>query len=254
MKLWCVLFLFLHFYQLNNNKGVYPTPYTFSLETFCGFLQCYIFLCKVADYAAEEIQKVFDKWETPRGRKKYEKIATKASNSKKPWQSTNITASSATSHKFIRFGGDTPWEGIEPWANVEAIDSEQMAKDIQDWTQGLSQQVIAMYFSSNPHPRPNHSASRHCVKPAPSSLPRRTYCRPCSPSRARIRYGAVLATRGRPHTPQVALPVAKAHCSPWTVPRSALARTSAGAYGFPRVTAASMVSSRAWGVCHTQDP
>jgi len=108
--------------------------------------------------------------------------------------------------------------------------------------------------SNTRHRPPNNSSSRHCVKPAPSSLPRRTYRRPCSPSRARIRYGAVRATHGRPHTQQVAPPEARARCSPWTVPRSALARTSAGAYAFRRVTAASMGSSRAWGVCHTQDP
>jgi len=60
MELWYVLFPFLHFYQLNNNKGVYPTPYTFFLETFCGYLQCYMFLCKVADHAADKATEIFE--------------------------------------------------------------------------------------------------------------------------------------------------------------------------------------------------
>ena len=58
-----------------------------------------------------------------------------------------------------------------------------------------------------------------------TSFPRRTYRRPCSPSRARIRYGAARTTRGRSLTPQVAPPVVtrRARYSPRTVPRLALA-------------------------------
>jgi len=158
MKLWCVLFHFLHFYWLNNHKGVYPTPYEFSLATFHGFLKCYIFLCKVADHVADEATKVFEEWKSPGGRKKLEKIAKKST--KRPWRS-NISVTSVTLHKFICFDGDSPWEDIEPYlmedwapfedmgdaplvmededkshsdlltrANVEAI-SERTAKDIQ---------------------------------------------------------------------------------------------------------------------------
>ena len=168
MKLWCVLFHFLHFYWLNNYKGVYPTPYEFSLATFHGFLKCYIFLCKVADHVADGATKVFEEWKSPRGRKKFEKIAKKST--KHPWRS-NTPVTLATSHKIIRFDGDSPQEGIEPylmedwgsfedmgdvpigmededeshsdlltWANVAAINSEQIPKDIQDWTLGVSHQ------------------------------------------------------------------------------------------------------------------
>jgi len=150
-------------------------------------------------------------------------------------------------------------EGIRQYNRLHAVGEEtSRARCRRTFSTSVS---VPSHLISSPvppsdtrHRPPNNSLSRHCVKLAPSSLPRRTYRRPCSPSRARIRYGAVLATRGRPHTQQVAPPVARARYSPWTVPRLALARTSAGAYAFRQVTAVSMGSNQAWGVCHSRDP
>jgi len=128
--------------------------------------------------------------------------------------------------------------GYTQWANKPAERDAAVRFPLPSSSLPISSPIPP---SDTRHRPPNNSSSRHCVRPAPSSLPRRTYRRPYLPSRARIRYGAVRATRGRPHTQQVALPVARARCLPWTVPRSALARTSAGAYAFRQVTAASMV-------------
>jgi len=38
-----------------GNQVVYPMEPAFSLQTFPDFIHCYIFLCKVADYIAEQV-------------------------------------------------------------------------------------------------------------------------------------------------------------------------------------------------------
>lgn len=63
---------------------MYPTPYKFSLATFPDFLKCYIFLCKVADYAVAEVIEVLTKWRTKKGRAQLEETARKASE-EQPW-------------------------------------------------------------------------------------------------------------------------------------------------------------------------
>jgi hypothetical protein len=57
-----VLSLFLPS-QLNNDKAVYPTPQEFSLVTFPNFLKCYVFLCKLAEDVADDLQELLGKWE-----------------------------------------------------------------------------------------------------------------------------------------------------------------------------------------------
>ena len=118
----CVPYFSLHLCQLDNNKGVYPTPYEFSLGKFSDFLKCYIFLCKVADHAASEAREVFIKWKTIRGREKLEEIARMASEC--PWQ-PDIPVTSAAPHEFIHFEDNIPWEDVEPvmddldWGSLE---------------------------------------------------------------------------------------------------------------------------------------
>ena len=156
------------FYYINNNKGVYPTPYKFSLATFPDFLKCYIFLCKVADYAAAEVIEVLTKWRTKKGRAQLEETARKASE-EQPWR-PNIPVTPAASCKFTQFQDGAPQEDVEPYmmeedwesyeedtgdrpvilgiedeaegngltrANLEAISSDGTAKYVQNWTHGL---------------------------------------------------------------------------------------------------------------------
>ena len=42
------------------------------MNTFWGYLRCYIFLCKVADYISEETKRVFEDWETKDGKAKFQ--------------------------------------------------------------------------------------------------------------------------------------------------------------------------------------
>lgn len=107
-----IYFSFIHFYQLNNNKWVYPTPYQFSLASFPGFLKCYIFLCKLADHIAKEATNVFNAWKTAEGRAELEKVAQKAS--KQPWR-PNVPATSTRSRKYTRFEGDPTQDDSEPY-------------------------------------------------------------------------------------------------------------------------------------------
>ena len=46
----------------NGGKVVYPSETAFGLETFQTFIECYFFLCKVADHVAEEVNEVFESW------------------------------------------------------------------------------------------------------------------------------------------------------------------------------------------------
>jgi hypothetical protein len=93
----CPMPLFI-FISANNKKGVYPTPYTFSLATFPEFLKCYIFLCNIADQAAADATEVFNKWETRRGKKDLREIARIASLN--PWL-LNIPVTSTPSCKTL---------------------------------------------------------------------------------------------------------------------------------------------------------
>jgi hypothetical protein len=99
-------------------------------------------------------------------------------------------------------------------------------------------------------PHPIRRRSRRCAQRGPSSSPRRTYHRPCSPLRAVTRSGAARSTRGQLRTPRAALQAVKPPCSLQTARRSAWARTSAGAYAFPRDTVVSMGSSLALAAYH----
>ena len=67
----------------NNNKGVYPTPYRFSLATFPDFLKCYLFLCNIADLAAANATEVFNSWGTTDGQEAF-RVMVKAA-SLNPW-------------------------------------------------------------------------------------------------------------------------------------------------------------------------
>ena len=157
-------YFFLHLCQLSNNKGVYPTPYEFSLVTFSDFLRCYIFICKVADHAASEAQEVFVKWKTTKGREKLERMARMASEH--PWR-PNALATAAASNKPVHSGDGTLQEGIEPMmeylelfeketgivagmeddrdghsslltrANLKTTNSDKAAKHIRNWVQSL---------------------------------------------------------------------------------------------------------------------
>jgi hypothetical protein len=42
---------------------VYPTKYVFTLATIPDSLRCYLFLYKVAEDIANEVQEVFSQWE-----------------------------------------------------------------------------------------------------------------------------------------------------------------------------------------------
>lgn len=90
---------------------MYPTPYKFSLSTFPDFLKCYLFLCRVADHAGSETNKVFVKWETTKGKERLQETARTASN--KPWQPLPVTP--AASCKLIHFQDGAPQEDIEPY-------------------------------------------------------------------------------------------------------------------------------------------
>jgi hypothetical protein len=44
----------------------------FKLDSFQAFIESNIFLCNVADFVGNEVDKVFREWETKEGRSKYE--------------------------------------------------------------------------------------------------------------------------------------------------------------------------------------
>ena len=79
----CNCFLFIYNISNIKNKVVSPTKYCFSLATFPSFLKCYMFLCKIADYMAQQFDKVVKKWETKDKRKELEQRAKDANNN--PW-------------------------------------------------------------------------------------------------------------------------------------------------------------------------
>ena len=146
----------------NTNKGVYPTPYRFSLATFPDFLRCYLFLCHIADLAAADATEVFNSWGSPNGQDAFRVMARAASSN--PWRPSK-PASSTPSHKTLCFADDPLQDNLQPedWksseedteddvlmvtsiededgsklltrANLRAISSGGMAKDVQSWAQ-----------------------------------------------------------------------------------------------------------------------
>ena len=77
----CVLFIY-NIYNIQN-KVVSPTKYCFSLATFLTFLECYMFLCKIADYMAQKFDEVVKKWDTGDEKKELKQRAIDANNN--PW-------------------------------------------------------------------------------------------------------------------------------------------------------------------------
>jgi hypothetical protein len=142
----------------------------FTLATFPNFLRCYVFLCKVAEDIADEVQEVFSQWESNHrlhGTSNLKKIAKAA----KQWQYSPQNSP----HKHIHFIGakdanqdnmgsqvmedwelskDDPREGpmiadvehegggdLLTRANLQTLDTVEvssMAKDIETWTQSLN--------------------------------------------------------------------------------------------------------------------
>ena len=149
---------------------VYPTEYVFTLATFPDFLRCYVFLCKVAEDIADEVQELFTQWEGDhrlRGTSKLKKVAKAA----KQWQYSPLNSS----HKSIHFANtkganrdDMGSQMMEDWesseddprggpmiadvecegggnlltrANLQTLDTGgelAMAKDVENWTQGFN--------------------------------------------------------------------------------------------------------------------
>ncbi len=71
---------------LNGEKVVWPILPIFRLNGFPAFIRCYLFLCKVADYLCDSVDKVFKEWETEEGRTKFQERNRNASGSR-PWRS-----------------------------------------------------------------------------------------------------------------------------------------------------------------------
>ena len=71
---------------LNGEKVVWPILLTFRLNGLPAFIRCYVFLCKVADYVRDSVDKVFKEWETEDGRTKFQERSRNASGSR-PWRS-----------------------------------------------------------------------------------------------------------------------------------------------------------------------
>ncbi len=119
----CTIPLFT-FISANNDKGVYPTPYKFSLATFPEFLKCYLFLCNLADHAAADATEVFNKWGTCR--EDLKRIAKAASIN--PWR-PNIPVTPAISWRTLHFGDDPLQEDIQPYMTE---DWESFGEDMED--------------------------------------------------------------------------------------------------------------------------
>ena len=79
----CSYVLFIYNIYNIQNKVVSPTKYCFSLATFPTFLECYMFLCKIADYMAQKFDEVVKKWDTKDRKKELKQRAIDANNN--PW-------------------------------------------------------------------------------------------------------------------------------------------------------------------------
>jgi hypothetical protein len=89
--------------DLNDEKVVYPVKPYFTLDNFAAFVRCYIFLCKVADYVANEIDNVFKEWETEDGRSKFKERSQAAKA--RPWRDEDEPRSPTTRRRSSSSGG-----------------------------------------------------------------------------------------------------------------------------------------------------
>ena len=120
-------------------KLVNPIFPSFTLDSFLDFLQCYIFLCKVADDVGNEVNKVFEEWGSKRGRSKYEQKSWNAS-SNSPWQDeTWPSKPQLTAHHSSQGGTNNStqdtmeepleignWEENEAWLNEGQVGPRQL--------------------------------------------------------------------------------------------------------------------------------
>jgi len=156
-----ILRIYVSRWEEDDTIGVYPTPQRFSLATFPDFLKCYLFLCHIADLAATDAEAAFSSWSTPVGQENFRHRARAASLN--PWQPSK-SVSSTPSHRTLHFADDPLQDDIQPedWelseedtedvhmvasmededgsklltrANLRAISSGGMAKDVQSWAQ-----------------------------------------------------------------------------------------------------------------------
>jgi len=83
---------------------IYPTKYSFPLTTFADFLSCYIFLCKLANHVAHEVDEVFQDWENDEQKDILQKNAHHASGN--PWYDEKSQASrSSRKHSHSEVDG-----------------------------------------------------------------------------------------------------------------------------------------------------
>jgi hypothetical protein len=69
---------------INGEKVVNPVFPDFVLDSFPNFIQCYIFLCKIAEHLGDEVNKVFKEWDTEDGRSNFKKRSQNTSTNR-PW-------------------------------------------------------------------------------------------------------------------------------------------------------------------------
>jgi len=70
---------------LDGDKVVVPVEPAFHLDTFLDFIRLYLFLCKIADDSAGNINKVFQKWGSEKDKLEFQNNL-RARSSEVPWR------------------------------------------------------------------------------------------------------------------------------------------------------------------------
>ncbi|KAL5514018.1 hypothetical protein ACEPAG_2779 [Sanghuangporus baumii] len=108
----------------------------FDLGMFDEFLTCYIFLCKVSELAASDVQKVFDMWNTDAGKLELNERARQESL-KRPWRPIGPPESARQAKKRKRStGGAADEEESDYMGDTES--SESFDSDIDDSMDALA--------------------------------------------------------------------------------------------------------------------
>ncbi|KAI0296766.1 hypothetical protein B0F90DRAFT_1745007 [Multifurca ochricompacta] len=83
---------------------VAPTELRYNLDNLHEFIECYIFLCKVADHSAGEVENVFQNWESERGKQDLKERNYRANQ--RPWRMRHKPEAPKKSRKRGRQGDD----------------------------------------------------------------------------------------------------------------------------------------------------
>jgi hypothetical protein len=124
---------------LRGAKVVFPVKPQFVLNTFSSFLRCYMFLCKVAEYVGNEVERVFKEWETEEGRLKFQE-RSRDTRARSPWRHATSPELMTRDSSCLGSSGSSAQDAME--LEMEECESGQNEPQLLDGGDRLVRQNL----------------------------------------------------------------------------------------------------------------